>query len=83
MNGDDRAPIFAVADGLILLNQEVSRNSTVRKLQVLKMRGQANRTGKHTFQISNASLQVFPPRWSPMAGAPARWPRRPNAARCG
>ena len=58
--GDDEAPIFAVADGLILLNQEVSRNSTVRKLQVLKMRGQANRTGKHTFQISSAGLQIFP-----------------------
>ncbi|MFZ2853171.1 MAG: ATPase domain-containing protein, partial [Rhodocyclaceae bacterium] len=34
-------PIQTVADGLLLLEQRVQRNSMVRKIQVLKMRGQA------------------------------------------
>jgi KaiC/GvpD/RAD55 family RecA-like ATPase len=33
-------PLFTVADGLFWLSQKVERNSVVRKLQILKVRGQ-------------------------------------------
>ncbi len=32
----------------------------VRKMQVLKMRGQATRPGMHTFRITGAGIEVFP-----------------------
>jgi circadian clock protein KaiC len=35
----DANPVFTVADGLIWLRQSVQRNSMVRKLEILKMRG--------------------------------------------
>ncbi|MEO7081266.1 MAG: ATPase domain-containing protein, partial [Flavobacteriales bacterium] len=53
-------PIFTVADGLIWLYQSVNRNSMVRKLQVLKCRGQGSMPGLHLFRITAAGLQVFP-----------------------
>jgi circadian clock protein KaiC len=53
-------PVFTVADGLISLDQTVYRNSMVRQMQVLKMRGQPTRPGKQTFRISNEGIQVFP-----------------------
>src|SRR5262245_20207258 len=53
-------PIFTVADGIIWLLQDVQRNSIVRKLQVMKMRGQASMPGLHTFRISDRGLQVYP-----------------------
>ena len=53
-------PVFTVADGLLSLEQSVYRNSMVRKVQVLKMRGQATRPGMHTFRITGAGLEIFP-----------------------
>ncbi|HYX36515.1 MAG TPA: ATPase domain-containing protein [Oligoflexus sp.] len=53
-------PVFTVADGLIWLHQQAERNSIVRKLQVMKMRGQASVPGMHTVRITNAGLQAFP-----------------------
>jgi circadian clock protein KaiC len=53
-------PVFTVADGLIWLNQSVDRNSMVRKMQVMKMRGQAPIPGLHTFRITDDGIQVFP-----------------------
>ena len=32
----------------------------VRKIQILKMRGQATRPGKHTFRITNGGIKIFP-----------------------
>ncbi len=52
-------PIFTVADGLLWLSQVAERNSVVRKLQIVKLRGQASVPGLHTFRISNAGLQAF------------------------
>jgi circadian clock protein KaiC len=52
-------PVFTVADGLIWLRQSVLRNSVVRKLEIMKMRGQATIPGLHTFRISAAGIQVF------------------------
>jgi len=53
-------PVFTVADGLLWLYQTAERNSIVRKLQVMKLRGQASIPGLHTFRISDSGLQVFP-----------------------
>jgi circadian clock protein KaiC len=53
-------PVFTVADGLFWLNQQVERNSIVRKLQIMKLRGQASVSGLHTFRITDAGLQTFP-----------------------
>jgi circadian clock protein KaiC len=52
-------PIFTIADGLFWLSQNVERNSVVRKLQIMKLRGQASVPGLHTIRISDAGLQAF------------------------
>ncbi|MDQ1706895.1 MAG: circadian clock protein KaiC [Pyrinomonadaceae bacterium] len=53
-------PVFTVADGLFWLYQNVERNSIVRKMQVMKLRGQESVPGMHTFRITDAGLQTFP-----------------------
>ncbi len=53
-------PVFTVADGLFWLYQHAERNSIVRKVQIIKLRGQASVPGLHTFRITDAGLQVFP-----------------------
>lgn len=52
-------PLFTVADGLIWLWQVAERNSVVRKLQIMKLRGQASVPGLHTIRISAEGLQAF------------------------
>lgn len=54
------SPIFTVADGILWLSQNLHRNSMVRKIQVVKMRGQAQASGLHTFRISGEGIQIFP-----------------------
>jgi circadian clock protein KaiC len=53
-------PVFTVADGLFWLYQSIQRNSIVRKLQVMKVRGQESVPGLHTFRITRAGLHTFP-----------------------
>ena len=52
-------PVFTVADGLIFLYQSVERSSVVRKLQIMKLRGQASVPGLHTIRITNDGVQAF------------------------
>ncbi len=52
-------PIFTVADGLFWLFQDVDRNSVIRKLQIMKLRGQASVPGLHTFRITEDGVQAF------------------------
>lgn len=54
-------PVFTVADGLIWLSQNVFRNSVVRKMEIMKMRGQPSLSGLHTFRIDNTGINVFAP----------------------
>jgi len=56
----ESSPIFTVADGILWLSQNLHRNSMVRKMQVVKMRGQAQAPGLHTFRISDEGIQIFP-----------------------
>ena len=57
----DANPVFTVADGLIWLRQSIHRNSMVRKLEVMKMRGQPSLPGLHTFRLGNDGVKVFAP----------------------
>lgn len=57
----DTNPIFTVADGLIWLRQSVQRNSMVRKMEIMKMRGQPTLPGLHTFRIGTSGIKVFAP----------------------
>lgn len=52
-------PVFTIADGLIWLTQVVERNSVVRKMQIMKLRGQESVPGLHTLRISDSGLQAF------------------------
>jgi circadian clock protein KaiC len=60
-NENDPNPIFTVADGLIWMRQSVQRNSMVRKMEIMKMRGQPTLPGLHTFRIGESGLKVFAP----------------------
>jgi circadian clock protein KaiC len=53
-------PVFTIADGILWLYQSIERNSSVRKMRVLKMRGQAPQPGLHTMRITDHGVQVFP-----------------------
>src|SRR5450432_1205140 len=57
---EQRNPVFTVADGVFLLTQATDRNSVVRKLQAVKVRGRASMPGLHTFRITGAGIQLFP-----------------------
>lgn len=57
---EQRNPVFTVADGAFWLSQVIDRNSVVRKLQVLKVRGRSPMPGLHTFRITSDGVQIFP-----------------------
>src|ERR1700688_2198091 len=77
LNEIDSNPVFTVADGLIWMRQSTQSNSVVRKLEIMKMRGQRTLPGLHTFRISAAGIQVFAP--APVV-QPAESPAVPRTA---
>ena len=52
-------PLFTIADGLLWLWQVTERNSVVRKMQIIKLRGQATVPGLHTIRISESGMHAF------------------------
>lgn len=56
----ESSPVFTVADGIIWMSQQVHRDALVRKIQVVKMRGQSQSLGVHTFRISDSGVDIFP-----------------------
>jgi len=56
----ESSPVFTVADGILWMAQHLHRDAMVRKLQVVKMRGQAQRPGQHTFRITDDGVEIFP-----------------------
>ena len=56
----ETSPVFTVADGILWLAQRPHNNSMIRKIQVIKMRGQAQAPGLHTFRINDTGIQIFP-----------------------
>lgn len=71
-------PVFTIADGLFWLSQVVERNSVVRKMQIMKLRGQASVPGLHTVRITDGGLQAFSRTlgFNSRAAAPRRSHRR-------
>jgi circadian clock protein KaiC len=53
-------PEFAVADGIVQLENEAHGPTDRRRLRVLKMRGAKIAPGQHSFQLSDAGFEVFP-----------------------
>ena len=53
-------PVYTIADSVLALSQRTERNSIVRKLQVVKLRGQSELPGLHTFRITDDGLRIFP-----------------------
>ncbi|HTX34018.1 MAG TPA: ATPase domain-containing protein [Bryobacteraceae bacterium] len=68
-------PVFTVSDGLIWLYQIVEGNSIVRKLQIMKLRGQTSVPGLHMFRITDAGLQAFS-RTLGLSGRPRKIPAK-------
>lgn len=58
---------FAIADGIILLGSEREELTSVRGLEVLKMRGLRYSSGRHFFDIGVAGLSVYPRVSAPFA----------------
>jgi len=69
-NDREANPVFTVADGLVWLRQSVHGNSMVRKIEVMKMRGQPTLPGLHTFRIGPQGIEIFPPASALLATAP-------------
>jgi circadian clock protein KaiC len=76
----DNNPVFTVADGILWLHQSLNRSSLVRRVQVVKVRGQKQIPGLHTVRISGDGLRVYPriiePTAPPAEPAPTPAPRR-------
>ena len=51
--------LFTLVDGIFWLSQVSERNSVVRKLQIMKLRGQATVPGLHTVRITDDGVQAF------------------------
>ncbi|GAB3420846.1 AAA family ATPase [Massilia agilis] len=60
-------PIMTVADGMIALAQWQEQNSVVRKIRVVKMRGQAHMAGWHPLRITDDGLRIYPRLLPPLA----------------
>jgi circadian clock protein KaiC len=69
-------PVATVADGVLWLTQSVFHNSMVRRLQVVKMRGQGPQSGLHTVRIGDEGVRVFPRMLKPIDEATSDVPPR-------
>ena len=49
----------SIADGIFELSQQVVRNSMVRRLRIVKVRGHEPQPGLHTVRIGADGVQVF------------------------
>jgi circadian clock protein KaiC len=70
-----RFPEFAIADGIVHLTNQPHELTSVRQLEVLKLRGTDYVTGRHFFEMSRSGVAIFPrvrmPRLSPDVSPPA------------
>ena len=53
-------PIMTVADGVLSLAQAQERDAVVRKIRVIKMRGQGHMAGSHNFRMSHEGIRIYP-----------------------
>jgi circadian clock protein KaiC len=54
------APEAAVADGIIALGTQSLNERTLRRIQVIKLRGSEFPSGRHGFRLSSDGITVFP-----------------------
>lgn len=77
---DEASPVMTVADGMLSLSQEVVGNSALRKIRVVKMRGQAHMAGPHTFRMTNDGVRIYPRLLPPAMVADSAEPLPPRVA---
>ena len=53
-------PIITVADGMLSLSHNLDEDAVVRKIRVIKMRGQAHLSGAHTMRITDDGIRIYP-----------------------
>jgi circadian clock protein KaiC len=71
-------PIITVADGMIALSHNQDEDVVVRKIRVVKMRGQGHMAGSHTMRISDDGIRVYPRVLAPVPGAYSTIERDPH-----
>ena len=69
-------PVFTMADGIVVLSQNVERNSMVRKIRVPKVRGQSPQPGYHSVRIDDGGLQIYPRMIKPLEEAQEKLPSK-------
>jgi circadian clock protein KaiC len=62
-------PIITVADGMIALSHNLDEDAVVRKIRIIKMRGQAHMSGAHTLRITDEGIRVYPRLLTPIPEA--------------
>lgn len=62
-------PIITVADGMIALSHNLDEDSVVRKVRIVKMRGQAHLAGAHTLRITDDGIWIYPRVLTPVLDA--------------
>jgi circadian clock protein KaiC len=62
-------PIITVADGMIALSHNLDEDSVVRKIRIIKMRGQAHMAGAHTLRITDDGIRIYPRLLTPLPEA--------------
>jgi circadian clock protein KaiC len=62
-------PIITVADGMIALSHDLDQDSVVRKIRIIKMRGQAHLAGAHLLRITDDGIRVYPRLLTPLPEA--------------
>jgi circadian clock protein KaiC len=67
-NDYGRFPEFAIADGTIMLSNESAELTTVRHLEVLKLRGTGYVTGHHFFEVTPDGFTFYPRVRAPQIG---------------
>jgi circadian clock protein KaiC len=60
-----RFPEFAIADGIVHLTNQPHELTSVRQLEVLKLRGTDYVTGRHFFEMSPSGIEFFQRLWMP------------------
>jgi circadian clock protein KaiC len=53
-------PIMTVADGMLALSQWQEQNAVVRKIRIVKMRGQGHMVGSHLLRITDGGVRIYP-----------------------
>jgi circadian clock protein KaiC len=55
-----RLPEFAIADGIIRLGSERQELTSIREIEILKLRGASYMAGRHFFEIGPNGLRFYP-----------------------